>query len=370
MLLVSPEFSIWKTLVGAAEGEVLEKSLECWQKEVRQSLGISTTKPIVIVGHQPTFFHPGILAKFIAANRLVQEIDGELIYLVVDHHKGTVGCLKTPQQEVEVAILDPEVAMIDQQRVEACVDIEPFATALHTAVGKNAAMQFANAAVHLMAPWVSVHHVIASSELLQTPFGKAVVNEMQTRPQLCIDAYNSAAESYPDSRFLPLQEGELPIWNVNGGLRPRALLLTLLARLVAGDLFVHGTGGMEYDSVMEQWCHSWLGCSPCNAVMATATLRLKSEYKSVTDARREYHSPSFDVRTKGGFLKAIKQASYQSTERQIQFQKMHCWLQSVQPPLDLATLKHNEELSLKRDWAFPLYPMEQLNSLYEEINAL
>ena len=98
MTTISPEFSIWKTLVGSAKGEVIEKSLECWQKEVRQSLGISTAKPIVIVGHQPMFFHPGILAKFITADRLVQEIDGELVYLVVDHHKGPAGILKTPQQ--------------------------------------------------------------------------------------------------------------------------------------------------------------------------------------------------------------------------------------------------------------------------------
>lgn len=361
---------MWKTLVGPAKGEVFEKSLQCWQREVRQSLGISTTKPIVIVGHQPTFFHPGILAKFIVASRLVQEIDGELVYLVVDHHKGPVGCLNTPQQEVKVAILDSNVAMMDQQRVEVCGDIEPFATALQVADGKNAAMQFANAMVQLMLPWVNVHHVITASELLHSKFGEAVVNEMHSHPQGCIEAYNSAAESYPDSRILSLQHGELPVWTENKEVRPRALLLTLLARLVACDLFVHGTGGMKYDQVMEQWCHSWLGCSPCNAVMATATLRLNSEHKSVTDARREYHSPSFDVQTKGDFLKSMKYAPYRSTERQTQFHKMHRWLQSVQPPLDLASLKHNEELSKKRDWAFPLYPMEQLNSLYEEINAL
>ena len=366
---ISPEFSTWKTLTDSAKGELFGQSLRYWQTQCRQSLGLPTDKPIVIVGHQPTFFHPGILAKFIAANRLVQEIDGVLVYLVVDHHKGNVGILKTPEQDIEIATILPDVAMIDQPRVQIINDIEPFSSALRKAEGENVAIQFANALVQLMSPWANVHHVITATELLHCGFGNAVVSEMQSNPRSCIDAYNSAVEAYPDSHVATLEDGELPLWKTNNALHPRALLLTLLARLVACALFVHGTGGRTYDRAMECWCNAWLGCSPCNTVMATATVRLQTEFKTVTDARREYFSPSFDEQTKEEYLKSIDGAPYKSPRRQTQFQNMHRWLDSVQPTLDMDTLKRNEEIAQKRNWAFPLYTVKQLNSLCELINT-
>ena len=45
-------------------------------------------------------------------------------------------------------------------------------------------------------------------------------------------------------------------------LMPRALMLTALVRLAMCDLFVHGTGGAAYDTVMEAWISSWLGVTP------------------------------------------------------------------------------------------------------------
>ena len=84
---LSPEFPEWSSLVSPASGCVLGKTLHKWQEQVRASLQLPTDKPIVIVGHQPTFFHPGILAKFIAANRLAKQIDGVLVFLVVDQQR-------------------------------------------------------------------------------------------------------------------------------------------------------------------------------------------------------------------------------------------------------------------------------------------
>lgn len=357
-------------MIGSAKGELFGKPLGAWQTQCRQSLGLPTEKPIVIVGHQPTFFHPGILAKFIAADRLVQEIDGVLVYLVVDHHKGNAGKLKTSEQQIEIATVQSDVAMNYQPRVEIIEDIEPFSSALRKAGGENAAMQFAHASVQLMSPWASVHHVISASELLHSRFGSAVVNEMQSNTRSCIEAYNSAVETYPDSNISTLLDGELPLWQSNNVLHPRALLLTLLARLVACDLFVHGTGGIKYDRAMECWCDAWLGCFPCNAVMATATLRLQTNFKTVTDARRDFFSPPFDVQTKAEYLKSIEGAPHKSPERQIQFQNMHRWLNTVQPTLDMDTLKRNAEIARKRNWAFPLYTVKQLNCLYEAIYAM
>jgi hypothetical protein len=370
MATISPEFSTWKTRIGSAKGEVFGKSLRCWQSEFRQSLGLPMEKPIVIVGHQPNFFHPGILAKFIAANRLVNEINGVLVYLVVDHYKGDAGVLNTPKECIEVASINSQIAMINQPRAEVVGDVEPFSSALKMAEGDNAAMQFANALVQMMSPWANVHHIITVSELAQSEFGKRIVSEMQSDPRNCTKKYNLAVEANPDCHVLPLKEGALPLWKLNNEWHPRALVLTLLARLVACDLFVHGTGGIKYDRAMEQWCHAWLGCSPCNAVMATATLRLETEYQTMTDARRAYYSPPFEAQTKMEFLHLIEKAPYKSLLRKIQFQRMHRWLNTIQPALDIGAINREENIARKRNWAFPLYTEQQLVTLFEEIQAM
>jgi hypothetical protein len=265
--------------------------------------------------------------------------------------------------------LQQDVAMCDQSRVGIEEEFEPITSAIQRASGENAAKQFANALVQLMAPWAEVHRVITATELMKTGFGNAIVDEMQSRPSACISSYNTALEMHPDVRIQQLKPEELPLWNGNHVFHPRALLLTLLARLVACDLFVHGLGGVSYDRAMEQWCTAWLGCSPCPTVLATATFPLATTHHSMTDARREYYSPPFDVQTKARFLDAIEEAPYKSPQRQIHFQKMHQWLRTVQPALDMDALKQKESIAKRRTWAFPLYSVDQLYTLRDLIYA-
>ena len=240
-------------------------------------------------------------------------------------------------------------------------------------------MQFANAIVNLMSPWVDIHHVITASELLYSEFGVSIVSEMNVHPRLCRESYNNAVKQFPECNIPILQEDELPLWQEASNsktitstddLRPRALLLTLLARLVPCDLFVHGSGGERYDQCMEQWCDQWLGVTPCSATMATATLHLPMNFTTLDDARREYFSPTVHQETKEDYLHAIQDASYKSQERQLQFQQMHQWLTTIQPPLDLKALKGDTAIAQRRDWAFPLYPMEQLHQLHADIESM
>lgn len=57
-------------------------------------------------------------------------------------------------------------------------------------------------------------------------------------------------------------------------LRPRALALTLFARLFCCDLFVHGLGGAKYDCITDAWIRRFLGVEPSAYACVTATLRL------------------------------------------------------------------------------------------------
>ena len=45
-------------------------------------------------------------------------------------------------------------------------------------------------------------------------------------------------------------------------LRPRALTLTLFARLCLGDFFIHGIGGGKYDEVTDAIIRDYFGVEP------------------------------------------------------------------------------------------------------------
>ena len=354
-----------------------------WQNATRELIGLPKDQPIVMVGHQPTLFHPGILSKFIAARRVADEIGGIVVFLVVDHHIGPADELQRPIEGEHLSIdtikltnLDSTIAMKDQEPVVVHADIEPFSTALHRPKSENAAMQFAFALQEMMLPYVSLDQVLPASLLMQTEFVNSVVDEMMINTTPCLDAYNASAEMFPSVGIQTLKSSELPVWQGprndrtiqgNADLRPRAILLTLIARLVACDLFVHGTGGMHYDQCMESWCKQWLGVTPCEAVLSSATMRLPLCQKSFTDTRRDYFSPPGLEKQKREYLDAIERAAYKSTERQSAFAEMRRWTSEIQMPFPRTQLLLNDSIAQKRDWAFPLYSNQQLMSLVRGI---
>jgi len=381
---VEPDLSSWGSMATAAQGEVFGKDVSEWRAESRRSLGLPVDASIVIVGHQPEFFHPGILAKFIAGEQVAKSIGGVLVHLVVDHHAGSFDTIEMPERcgeglsvrEIQLANLATEIAMKAQERVAPTHDVEPFTEALVNADGTNAAMQFASATDALMSPWAKVDHLIAGSDLLHTEFGMRVIAEMNRDPGRCRTMYNQAVSSHQECGISMLGEDELPLWYGNRNSRrgsprdsvhPRALLLTLLARVSIGDLFVHGTGGMVYDKIMEQWVLKWLGITPCPATMATAMLQLKLQQQSINDARREYFSPKGESKKRKLFLDSITNAPYQSSTRQEQYQAMHAWLSSMNLRPDVAQYRFAEHVAARRDWAFPLYPDEMLDQLRDAI---
>jgi hypothetical protein len=57
-------------------------------------------------------------------------------------------------------------------------------------------------------------------------------------------------------------------------LRSRALITTLWARLVLGDLFIHGIGGAKYDQVTDALITRFFGLAPPDFLVLSATLHL------------------------------------------------------------------------------------------------
>ena len=67
-------------------------------------------------------------------------------------------------------------------------------------------------------------------------------------------------------------------------IRPRALLTTMYARLLASDLFVHGIGGAKYDQLTDQIIEDFFGVTPPGYVTATGTWRLPTDFPDVSPA--------------------------------------------------------------------------------------
>ena len=57
-------------------------------------------------------------------------------------------------------------------------------------------------------------------------------------------------------------------------IRPRALLTTMFARLLLGDLFFHGIGGAKYDQLTDAIVQEFFGFRPPAFAVLTATWKL------------------------------------------------------------------------------------------------
>jgi hypothetical protein len=68
-------------------------------------------------------------------------------------------------------------------------------------------------------------------------------------------------------------------------LRPRALTMTWYARMVLGDLFVHGIGGAKYDEVTDRIIAELFGIGPPAYLTATATLHLPIAHDAGAERR-------------------------------------------------------------------------------------
>jgi hypothetical protein len=60
-------------------------------------------------------------------------------------------------------------------------------------------------------------------------------------------------------------------------LRPRAVVTTLIARLLVADVFVHGIGGAAYDRITDDLVRRLTGCDPPRHAVVSGTLRLPVE---------------------------------------------------------------------------------------------
>lgn len=246
--------------------------------------------------------------------------------------------------------------------------------------------------------------------LVSRPSGGKVLLYAASDRDLTDSTVNRSGEQWQPIAELPiamLREEPDSLLHPNDGafgIRPRALALTLFARLVVSDLFIHGIGGAKYDQITDVLIQSYFGIEPPALTCVSATLRLPLTLHDVSrsDARRaryrlrdvrfnpqRYLGGPPDDRTAAlleeraaairvsDMLRAG--ASRDRTARRSAYEQIRRANQALlesSPAFDNqlrahvvhveAQLAHNE-IAGSREWFFALQPMDRLRMLAEHV---
>ncbi len=376
VLIVPPPACIPDLLAAARretweDADVLGTPLAAFRRRARQrALALaarytgaeppSPDRPLIVMGHQPVFFHPGVWVKYFLLTRLCAAHGATGLHLIVDTDApGPVGADvptgRTRLDRVRETLLDlpedvpleaaslpaPEAwaAWTDRLRdhlaslsspgparcLEAFASGEPVARRGARTLGeflgrlRRAYEARAGAPRYLELP---------VSALADTPEFREFALHLLRSPDETLRVYNASLEAYRRAHrvrsaanpFPNLSQGcgriEAPFWVLRGArrtelfvareddrlvlasqaeplatvpagaagagalaqagvsLRPKAMALTLFARLCLGDLFIHGVGGGRYDRVTDAISEGVFGCRPAPYLVTTATLHL------------------------------------------------------------------------------------------------
>lgn len=432
---------------------------------LRQELGLPVDRPIFMSGHQPTVWHPGILAKWIAMVRFAQAHGAHAAWVVVDHDAVAPTALRLPVVRADGSLgvhaadlsaseylpgapacshlaTPTRVPVLPQGDRLALTSVSEGLIRINAACVRfvstsSAAEQATRAVSKLIHEGVLIDApeptLIFASHLARTSAFRAIVALMLKDPARCVRDYNSAVEAHPSVRLRPLSiskdDAELPLWQIKGSQRfdvrasslqqllasgdaawnslaPKALFMTLLLRLHACDLFMHGLGGggldddHGYDEVMQDWARRWLGIDAAStqslALMATvsATLRLPFEgdppitpsaaARSRWTAWHARNEPALvgdqqRSREKRALADTIMALPKHDPRRRAAFVQLRSLVSTFQKDrsADLAQLAADahalqeqaarDSIRLDRTWAFPFYTPQSLAALRRSI---
>jgi hypothetical protein len=326
---------------------------------------------IVMTGHQPELYHPGVWIKDFLLQRIADETGATAVDLVVDTDGFETVAVSSPCMTPGVArchqylALGAEDACFAGSPVPSADDLRDFCSAADSMLSSLPAPavrrhfsafceQLSGAAgdAENLGELITMarrrYEAVAGSDYLELPLTKlgrteswlTFVADLALSAERFAAAYNaelveyrtvnktrSAAQPFPD---LALDGGsvELPLWRIvdghrsgvrvvpeaSGGARivdaagepvvvlpadgagavealrasgelfaPKALALTLFARVFVTDLMIHGVGGGRYDRVTDGVCRRYFGIEPPAYVVASMTMYLPLGAHIVTE---------------------------------------------------------------------------------------
>jgi hypothetical protein len=269
--------------------------------------------PLLLTGHQPELSHPGVWVKNFALNGLARKLGGVPLHLIVDNDTLKSTSLRVPvfragdpasvrMESVAFDTFDGEVPYEDRTVRDANL-FGAFAERFLASGGRkppdgdtNIGEAFTAARRARERAWGCDNLELPVSRLSQTKAFRLFAAELIDNRTRFREVYNAAIRAYRAANGVrsanhpapELAEGESPFWERTGAgnrrratansdvrsLRPRALTLTLFARVCLGDFFIHGIGGGKYDEVTDAIIRDYFGIEPPAYQVLSATLHL------------------------------------------------------------------------------------------------
>ncbi len=284
---------------------------------------------VIATGHQPWFWHPGILAKDIAMHAACDRLGASPLHVVVDHDAHDALTLALPRVDgARLSSADVRLApqqadtptgyqsVVDADAVVArlcAIDDPRLKTFIEAWRGlpecRTLAQQIAAVISRLREPYVGETPTVFVSEMIRQDAFRRLVDDVVSDARACVASYNAAVREHREAGVGPLTAGreliELPLWAVRWNsarrrvyadvadrqpllvfddgqpvdrdifdIAPRALILSAAMRAFGCDLFIHGAGGGVYDRATEAWWAAWRGEPLAPMAVATADLHL------------------------------------------------------------------------------------------------
>lgn len=373
----------------------------------RRELGLPVDAPVVMTGHQPEFWHPGVAAKFIACDEASKALGAAPAWVCVDHDEGDPLAVKLPARGADERGI--ERALEEDARFGPSPLDVPMASApagpvdpsqwsakgeaaqrIARALAKSAneaslARQVWSAATGLLEESAGIRRAptVFGSEVCRSSLFASLFSRMVEAPLACAEAFNAAVASTPGLRMAPLaiNDGrvELPLWRLtpvgareprrrvfadeakgldSRALAPKALMLTALLRLGGCELFIHGTGGGVYDLAAEKWVRAWLGRDLAPMAVVTATMRLDLGAAGMRDAdavraiwrgQAARHNPGLvgdaeGAAEKSRLVEAVAQARASGGDARGAYMKLHEFLKEFRGRHKDALARVNENM--------------------------
>ena len=306
------------------------EALELAQSPGTAVPGLSPDGPLLLAGHQPELTHPGVWVKNFALNGLASRLGGVPLNLIVDTDTLKSTSIRIPCPDDR----DPRAVQLDSLAFDSSEGEVPFEDrGVNDWVRFGG---FARTFAHRVLDFWPYEALLWSAwpKVIRDPEGSALIGERFTAvrsqyerewgctnlelrvsrlsqaeafrtfarhiladlPRFAV-VYNTAIRAYRRANRISsanhpapeLAEGEAPFWVRTGTdgrrarattasdptqLRPRALTLTLFARVCLGDFFIHGIGGGKYDEVTDAIIRDYFGLEPPAYQVLSATLHL------------------------------------------------------------------------------------------------
>ncbi len=207
--------------------------------------------PVIATGHQAWLWHPGILAKDLAAQHAAELHNAQTLHVVVDQDVSGPMRLQIPVvdqgragvQVIEIGEVDTVVATCCQgplntgrvvQRLDAtrqrfgktlAVDLGVIAEAFEDlpdcqTLAQQITVVLARLRAAMIDGWQPMPIVFASDLVKLTVF-QDLIDRMAADAQHCVEQYNHAVAAHPDAGVVPLggdrDRVELPLWWLSWG---------------------------------------------------------------------------------------------------------------------------------------------------------